>query len=174
MLRVITGVIIAIFTFLIQTCFGKVFSIGEITPNLMIIFVFSWGFLNGKKHGLVMGFFCGLLVDLFFGYEGVVGFTALIYMYVGFLNGFLHEVFYGDDIKFPMVLVAISDFVYNFIYYIFMFLLRNKIDVKFYMGRIIIPELIYTTIVAIFVYKILFVLCRLLDKHEKKLEGKYV
>jgi len=145
-----------------------VISIGDITPNLLIILVFAWGFLNGRKNGLLMGFFCGLLVDVFYGPDGIIGMTALIYMFVGFFNGMLHEIFYGDDIKFPIVLVFVSDFTYNFIYYVFLFLLRNKLDILFYLQRIIVPEVIYTTIVSIFLYKILFEICRKIDIFEKK------
>lgn len=174
MVRKISGIILAIIFFILQTCFGTVISLGDIKPNLLIILVFSWGFINGKKSGLYMGFFCGMLVDVFFGYEGILGFTALIYMYIGFVNGILHEVFYGEDIKFPLALVAISDFLYNFIYYSIIFLLRNKLDIVFYLKRIIIPEVIYTTIFTIIIYRFLFVLCKKFDNIEKKNEGKYV
>ncbi len=173
MLRKITGIIFVMIFFLIQSCFNSVISIGEIAPNLMIILVFSWGFLNGRKSGVLIGFFGGLLVDIFYGPEGVIGFTALIYMFVGFLCGMLHEIFYGDDIKFPIALVVISDFAYNFIYYVIMFLLRNKLDLSFYMTRIIIPSVIYTTVVAIFLYKFIFFICRKIDEYEKKKEGKH-
>ncbi len=173
MLRKITGILLVIFVFLIQSCFGSVISIAEITPNLMIILVVSWGFLNGRKNGLLIGFFGGLIIDIFYGPEGIIGLTALIYMFVGLLNGMLHEIFYGEDIKFPIALVAVSDFIYNFIFYVIMFLLRNRLDIGFYMGRIIIPSVIYTTIVAIFVYKILFAICKKIDNIEKEKEGKH-
>lgn len=71
--------------FLMQSTVLHLISIGSITPNLLLILCVSMGLMRGRKSGLWTGFFCGLLVDLFYG--SVFGFYALIYMYVGFLSG---------------------------------------------------------------------------------------
>lgn len=170
MIRKIVGVIFAILAFLAQTCLSDMIDIGGIKPNLVIIIVISWGFINGKKSGIYMGFFCGMLIDLFYGINGTIGLNALIYMYLGYANGMLHEIFYGDDIKFPIFIIAVADFLYSFLYYILMFLLRRKLDVGFYIKRIIIPEVIYTTLVAVFVYYLLFVICKRINSHFKNNE----
>lgn len=48
----------------------------------------------------------------------MIGFYALLYMYAGFLNGCFKKMFYPDDIKLPMLLIAGSDLSYNlFIYF---------------------------------------------------------
>ena len=44
------------------------------------------------------------MIDLFYG--SLFGFYALLYMYIGYLNGFFCKVFYDDDIKVHIVLVA--------------------------------------------------------------------
>ncbi len=64
--------------FLLQCTLLHVISIGSITPNLPDP-VCIHGADARKKSGLWTGFFCGFLVDLFYG--SVFGFYALIYMY---------------------------------------------------------------------------------------------
>ena len=86
-------------SFLLQCTLLHVISIGSITPNLILILCISMGLMRGRKSGLWTGFFCGFLVDMFYG--SVFGFYALIYMYIGFLSGYAHRICYDDDIKVP-------------------------------------------------------------------------
>ena len=71
-------------SFLLQCTVLHVISIGSITPNLILILCISMGLMRGRKSGLWTGFFCGFLIDMFYG--SVFGFYALIYMYIGFLS----------------------------------------------------------------------------------------
>ena len=66
--------------------------------------------------------------------------------------------FYSDHVFMPMVLVFISDFIYNVLLYVFRFLLRNKLDFSFYFEKIILPEMIITTFVAFILYKLFYIL----------------
>ena len=75
--------------FLMQSTVLHLISIGSITPNLLLILCVSMGLMRGRKSGLWTGFFCGLLVDLFYG--SVFGFYALIYMQKLTLQNFLGE-----------------------------------------------------------------------------------
>ena len=97
--------------FLLQCTVMDLISIGSVTPNLMLVFCVSMGLMRGRKSGLWAGFFSGLFVDLFFG--SVFGFYALIYMYIGYLSGYAHRIYYDDDVKVPMFLTAIADLLYN-------------------------------------------------------------
>ena len=85
--------------FLLQCTVMDLISIGSVTPNLMLVFCVSMGLMRGRKSGLWAGFFSGLFVDLFFG--SVFGFYALIYMYIGYLSGYAHRIYYDDDVKVP-------------------------------------------------------------------------
>ena len=51
-----------------------------------------YSLLKGRRAGLIFGFFAGLLIDLFNGYENVIGINALIYMYIGFVNGIFKDI----------------------------------------------------------------------------------
>ena len=118
------------------------------------------------QRDMIYLFFCGLLIDIFYGYENVVGFYALLYMYIGFFNGFLYKVFYDEDIKVPMLLVGVSDLAYGLVVYGIQFLLRGRLDVFVYLYRIIIPEMVYTVLITVIFYRILFWLNRKLTETE--------
>ena len=100
------------------------------------------------------GFFCGFLVDMFYG--SVFGFYALIYMYIGFLSGYAHRICYDDDLKVPLFLVAGTDLLYNLSVYGLQFLLRGRLGFLTYIYRIIIPEIVYTVFLTIIVYRIFY------------------
>lgn len=169
--NIVTALFVFAFFLLQSTLFQSV-TLGGVAPNLLIILTSAYGFMCGKKHGLMVGFFCGLLYDIFFGQ--VVGFYALIYMYIGFCNGFFHEFFFKEDIKLPLALVVISDFVYDFMLYCLLFLLRGRFQVGFYMTHIILPEMVYTILTTIFIYPVLLWINRKFDAIEKRSAKKFV
>ena len=153
MKRIITHALIIIVCFLLQSTVFRTFSIGDISPNLMIIVATAFGFMRGRKEGMLVGFFSGLIVDLASG--GILGFYALLYTIVGYLNGYFASSFFPDDLKLPVLLMALSDFICNIAIYVVMFLFNGKFSIIFYLGHVIMPELIYTMIVAVFLYFIL-------------------
>ena len=120
--------------FLLQSTVMDLISIGSVTPNLMLVLCVSMGLMRGRKSGLWTGFLSGLLVDLFFG--SIFGFYALIYMYIGYLSGYAHRIYYDDDVKVPM------------------FLLRGRLGLRTYLYRIIIPEMFYTVFITLIVYRL--------------------
>jgi rod shape-determining protein MreD len=103
--------------------------------------------------GLLVGFFSGLLVDFCFG--NVIGMCALIYMFIGYINGYSNKIFDMNDMTVPIIIIGVSEFVYFFLYYVFEFLLRGKLAFFFYFTRIGLPEIIYTVFISIFLYKLL-------------------
>ena len=121
---------------------------------------------------MLAGFFCGLLYDVFFG--AYLGFYALIFMYVGFLIGKLHEIFFSNNVAIPITFITIADFVYGFICYVLLFMFRNRFDIKFYMMNIIIPEVVYTALVAIIYYPIILKVNNKIDEIEQRSAKKFV
>ena len=140
--------------FLLQCTVMHVISIGSITPNLILVLCISMGLMRGRKNGMWTGFFCGFLVDMFYG--SVFGFYALIYMYIGFLSGYAHRICYDDDLKVPLFLVAGTDLLYNLAVYGLQFLLRGRLGFWTYIYRIIIPEIVYTVFLTIIVYRVFY------------------
>ena len=166
MKRKITMAILILVSIILQSTICQMISIASIKPNLLIIMTVSFGLMRGKKEGMVTGFFCGLLTDLFF--ESVIGFNALIYLWVGYFSGYFYRIFYDDDIKTPLFLISISDMAYGIIQYGFMFLLRGRIHFFYYLGRVIIPEVIYTLLLTIICYRMLYAINKNLSTTDLK------
>ncbi len=168
---IITGLFIFI-CFLLQCTVFRALDFGGIVPNLLIIVTASFGFMRGERTGLLIGFFSGLLVDIFFC--EVIGFYALLYMYIGYLNGKFTTIFYPEDIKLPITLILCSDFIYGIICYTILFLLRGRFDFQYYFVHIILPEIVYTIVVTLFLYPIILWVNKKLERTEKRSEKKFV
>ncbi len=162
MKRKIVIALMIIVCFLLQSTLFQSLSLASISPNLLIILTSAYGFMKGKKEGMAVGFFCGLLEDIFYG--RLLGMHALIYMYIGYANGYFNQIFYGEDVKLPMALISASELAYGLGTYLIMFLMRSRFDFFYYLRRIILPELLYTIIVTLFVYRIIYMIDQKLEK----------
>ncbi len=153
MKRCITIGVIILISFLLQSTLFHFVALAQVVPNLMLIITMTFGLMRGRKEGLLVGFFSGLLIDIFFG--SVLGPYAFIYMTIGYLNGFFHRIYYLEDVLLPMIMITMNELIYNFIIYVCYFLLRNKLSFGTYFKNVILPETIYTIVITLFLYKIL-------------------
>lgn len=164
--------ILILICFLLQCTVFRFLAFGGIVPNLMIVLTASFGFMRGEKTGLMIGFFCGILVDIFFA--SVIGFYALLYMYIGYMNGKFATIFYPQDIKLPVALILCSDFTYGIICYVIMFLLRSRFDFVYYLLHIILPEIVYTIVVTLLLYPLILWINTRLERGELRSGKKFV
>ncbi|WP_026506031.1 rod shape-determining protein MreD [Butyrivibrio sp. NC3005] len=139
--------------YLLQTTVFSYFRFGDIVPNCLLIITVSSGIMRGDRHGLLAGFVCGLLVDIFFG--NFIGFYAILYMYAGFLSGIFHKIYFPENMLFSLGVITGVDFCYGFLVYVLSFLLRSRFAFGYYLLHIIVPEVIYTSIVAVFLYPVI-------------------
>lgn len=172
MLRKFVVALFILACFILQCSVFDSLAFAGIIPNLMIILTASFGFMRGEEEGLIIGFFCGLLSDIFFG--GVLGFYALIMMYVGYLNGKFSRIFYPEDIKLPLALIITSDLSYGMICYVLNFMLRGKFHFSYYFVHVILPEALYTIIVTLFLYPLILKVNEKLEAGERKRAQKFV
>ncbi len=170
--RILIDAAIIVGCFLLQCTVFKTLTIGSISPNLLIVVTASFGFMRGYREGLFVGFFCGLLMDLLFG--SVIGVYALMYMFIGFANGYFKTNFYPEDIRLPIILIAASDFFSNLVIYFVLFLTRGRFAFGYYLGHTIFPELVYTMVIAIVLYFVLLKINQKLEEIEKRSESKFV
>ena len=172
MRRFIFTFVTIIISLILQTTVFRYVDFGGIVPNLLIILTSAFGFMRGDKSRVWVGFFCGFLVDVFFG--TYLGFYALIYMYLGFIVGKFNKIFYPENILLPLMLIISSDFIFGFICYVLLFMFRNKYDLGYYMMNVIIPEVVYTSLVAIFLYPLLVRVNTYLEDIEQRSAKKFV
>ena len=126
MRRKLTMAILILVSIILQSTVCQMISIASIKPNLLIFF------------------------------NSIIGFNALIYLWVGYFSGYFYRIFYDDDIKTPLFLISISDLIYGIVQYGFMFLMRGRIHFFRYLGRVILPEVLYTLILTIVLYRLFY------------------
>lgn len=149
-----------------QSTVFRALDFAGIVPNLMIILTAAFGFMRGENEGIVIGFFCGLLIDIVFA--DILGFYALLFMYIGFLNGKFNRIFYPEDIKLPIGLILISDLSYSMICYVLLFLLNGKFHFLYYLKNIILPEMVYTIVITCALYPIILFINNKLEFRERR------
>ncbi|MGN0431066.1 MAG: rod shape-determining protein MreD [Lachnospiraceae bacterium] len=171
MRRKITVIFLIWFCFLMQSTVFQWISFNDIVPNLLIVLTAAFGFMRGEKEGLAIGFICGLICDIFFG--DIIGFNALVMMYIGYLNGKFSGGFYPEDIKLPLALIIVSDLSYSTVCYICLFLLRGRLDFPYYFMNVILPEAVYTTIVTLLLYPLVLFINVRLENREKRGAQKF-
>ncbi len=172
MKRKIITICIIIACFILECTVFPSLSFASITPNLLIIVTSAFGFMRGKKEGMMVGFISGLLFDIMF--SDLIGFYTLIYTVLGYANGFFRKIFYPDDIKLPLILITASDFLYGNIVCLFMFIMRSRFNYFYYLKSIIIPELIYTVLVTLILYTFILHINKKLEAKEQRSASKFV
>lgn len=171
---IILGMIFA--CLILQCSLMPAIAIASVTPNLMIVFVVSFGLMRGKRSGLLIGLICGLLTDMMFMVLGnyIIGFRGIIYMYIGFFSGYCYRIFYDDDVKMPVILAAASDLVYGILMYGVTFLLRGRVNFFYYLGRVIMPEVVYTIVLTLICYWLFLYINRRIEKSDKRSVDSFV
>ena len=157
---------IIIICFLMECTIFHRLSFASIKPNLLIIITSSFGFMRGKKEGLAVGFLSGFLTDVFWG--------TLLFSVIGYLNGSFRRLFYDDDIKLPIALIAVSELIYGLVTYFCMYLLRGDFAFEAYLRQIIMPELVYTILVTLILYQIILHINKKLEAEEQRSASKFV
>ena len=170
--RIAVTAVIILAAYLLQCSVFPALEIGGIKPNLMLIITASFGFMRGPREGMFVGIASGLLIDIQSG--DMIGFYALIYLVAGYLNGLFEQIYFDEDIKLPLFLIAGSDLLYGMTIYFLSFLLRSDFNFLYYMNRIIIPETIYTIVITLIVYPLLLYINQCLEEAEKRSAGRFV
>lgn len=170
--RIVVTAVVVLAAYLLQCTIFPSLEIAGIKPNLMLIVTASFGFMRGPREGMFVGFASGMLIDIQYG--DMIGFYALIYLVEGFVNGLFEQIYFDEDIKLPLFLIAGSDIVYGIVVYFLTFLLRSDFDFLYYLNRIIVPEAIYTIAVTLIIYPLLLFINHKLEAEEKRSASKFV
>ena len=171
-MRKVVVTIFVLVCFVLQCSVFDNIAFAGIIPNLCIILTSSFGFMRGEEEGMIIGFFCGLLSDIFFG--DFLGFYALVLLYIGYLNGKFSRIFYPEDIKLPIALIIVSDLSYGILCYVLMFLLRGRLEFLYYFKSVILPEALYTIGVTLILYPLIPKVNEKLEAREKRSAQKFV
>lgn len=172
MRRALAYGILILGVFLVQNNIFAASSLVLTVPNLLLILVFSFGFMRGSFEGMLIGFVCGLLTDLFFG--STIGLSALIFAVLGYGIGLLGQVYYTEYVSLPLLLCLASDLVYLLGIYVFAILLAGGHGFIPYLLNIVLPEMLYTGLMAILLYPLFKQAERLIERWETRKTRNYV
>ena len=161
MRRILFYIAMVIVGYFLQTGIFTELALGGIVPNLFVICTVSIGMIRGKKEGCLIGFVFGILMDAL--YAMYFGVYALLLAIMGYVAGYVQQIFYEEDMTLPIVMIGLADLLYGIIIFLFSFFPRGRTNFLFYLGHIILPETIYTLILAVFIY-------RLITKKKRKIE----
>ncbi|MCR4781855.1 MAG: rod shape-determining protein MreD [Lachnospiraceae bacterium] len=154
--------------YILQTALFPYFELGGIVPNLLLILTTFYGFMRNTREGMIAGFFCGLVLDLSTGL--LFGVHILALLLIGFMNGAFRKIFYGDDVKLPILFTGVSDLFYGLFMYLFFFVPRGSTHFSYFLMSVMIPEAVYSVIVAFVLYFIYAKIFEKLDRDERKVE----
>lgn len=152
MIRVLVTLIQILICFLLQSTVFPSFELANVVPDLLMILIVTVAYTRGIFPGMFTGLACGLLLDCTIG--DVIGLYGILYMFIGYINGYANKIYDREDYTIPLLLIAASEFVYCFFYYVAEFLLRGRLNIGYYAYRIMLPKVIYTVLVGILFYKL--------------------
>ncbi|MEW9124214.1 MAG: rod shape-determining protein MreD [Thermotaleaceae bacterium] len=103
-MRIFAVSTILIVNFLLHSTVLQHFRIFGIIPNTTLILVVHFSMLWGKNRGALIGFFAGLLQDIFLG--NLFGANILIYMLLGYNLGMLEKTIFKDNPLTPLIFLT--------------------------------------------------------------------
>lgn len=165
-MRFIIYILLILISFLLQTTLFEHIIITDVKPNILLILVVSFAFMRGEIEGAIIGFCSGFLVDSFFG--SILGINSFIYLILGFLCGKIFNKFYKDSVSIPFFLTLFFSLLYGILFFFFNVFLRGAPNILPFLNSIIVPEALYTSILSYFVYKLFFLINKLLEKSDRK------
>lgn len=160
----VTGFIL-ILNLVLQSTLFQAIQIRGIMPNTAIILIVSYALLRGSLEGALVGFFCGLLQDVYFGTS--LGFFSCLGMLTGYFSGKASQNFYRENYLIPLLLCTIATFLYETLVYSTSFLFRGNLNFLYYFNNLILPETVYTSVISILVYRILYGINEAVEQKER-------
>jgi rod shape-determining protein MreD len=121
MRRISTYTLFSLLLVLLSTTLLRFLTIGDIAPDILLIWVVYIAIREGQIAGTVAGFLIGLAADLLSGTDGMIGLAALSKTVGGFLAGY----FYNENKTLQtlggyqfLIAVGVVSLVHNVIYFL--------------------------------------------------------
>ena len=144
--------LIIIIALIIQLTILNSFTLQGIKPDLILILVIAFALLKGPEEGAIVGFFSGLLQDIFS--IGLLGVHALIKTVTGFLCGLLKERMFAEHILFviPLVTIFATIFKSGLMFLVLDAFGMEAANLIWSLKHISIPEALYNGFLSPFIY----------------------
>ena len=118
--------VLLILAFLLQTSVFPLLPFLSASPNLLLILCFSFGFYS------------------------------LIFVFIGYVNGYFHAFYYEEYIQLPLFLCVLSGLAYHSYIYLLRFLIRGKWNLPYYAVHIVLPSIVFSFLLTLIMYRFFF------------------
>jgi rod shape-determining protein MreD len=81
-----------------------------VIPQLALVVIVSFAFVDGERVGLVTGFFGGLIIDLLLP-QSIVGLSALVYTLIGYGVATFRQFTTSESVWTPVLVVGVASAV---------------------------------------------------------------
>ena len=170
MRRTIVNILIIILAFAVEHSIFPFVPFLNAVPNLLLVITFTLAFSYGEMEGLLYGLLCGVLYDLF--YSGPFGFYTIIFIWIGYLNGFFSKHYYDDYILLPVVMCTINELIYNLYIFIAGYLLKGESGFWKYFTDRLLPNVVLTIVFTLVLYRPLLAVNRVLKRRDDITKGQ--
>lgn len=146
--RLIVALIIG---WLLQYSIVPHLAIGKATPDLLLIVVATFSFLDGPIAGSLAGFASGVLADVVAGQ--VTGIQVLARTLTGYLSGTLERTVFGSTVLLVGAAMFFVSIASQVIYVLVAFVFGEAIEFVAAVKSVILPSAVYTSLLSMVVFK---------------------
>lgn len=150
-MRYFIVVLLFIIALVFQSTLFAHLTIAGVKPDLVLILVILFSFLNGSRKGAAVGAIGGLMQDLLFGQY--LGLNMVTKFFVGFSFGFLERKIYKENLLIPILVVFAGSFVNDIIYYFFRSTVSTLPDYVVSIEEITIYMALYNSLLTLIIYR---------------------
>lgn len=126
-------------------------AIGKATPDILLIVVAIFSFLDGPIAGSLAGFASGVLVDFVAGQ--VTGIQVFSRTITGYLSGTLERTVFGSTVLLVGAVMFFVSIASQVIYVLVAFVFGEAIEFAAAGRSVILPSALYTSLMSMVVFK---------------------
>lgn len=142
--------VLLICAWIVQATIIPYLTIGFAEPDLILIVIATYAFLEGPTAGALAGFSGGLLQDMLLIRS--IGLNILTKTLVGYLSGMVERTLFGSKSLLPMVAMFAVSVASQFFYISVSFIVGEQIEIWLALKSIILPSAAYTSIITLFIF----------------------
>lgn len=141
--------LIIITLFILDNTIIPMFSIKNIFPSTLFVFLVCYSIINGYIEGIIIGVSIGLLQDIYM--PGVFGINMLINMIIGILSAKVGESIFKEKSIIPILSTFLLSMLKSILIYGLLILIKKSNNFLY-----LIPyKGLYDMVLAVFMYKLI-------------------
>lgn len=164
-MRILITILLILGNFILETTLLPYLAVRGVVPHTALLIAVSYALLRGRKEGAIVGFFSGLLFDIFFG--TLMGYHAVLLMGIAYLFGRYQKHFYRENYLLPILFCILAAILYETFCLLTTQLAQGEIYLFYFLLRILLPQIVYTAAITIPLYRLLFGLNEWIELKEK-------